>query len=96
MYNGGMVPLYIEDSIYGKKLNPEYVEAARVVLGERPEYQFLLRGLNQDNIAGAGAGNSQANSRIDEINKIQEDLAEGRITRQQAYDMMKELGFGNE
>lgn len=96
MYNGGMVPLYIEDSIYGKKLNPEYVEAARVVLGERPEYQFLLRGLNQGNIAGAGAGNSQANSRIDEINKIQEDLAEGRITRQQAYDMMKELGFGNE
>lgn len=96
MYNGGMVPLYIEDSIYGKKLNPEYVEAARVVLGDRPEYQFLLRGLNQDNIAGAGAGNSQANSRIDEINKIQEDLAEGRITRQQAYDMMKELGFGNE
>ena len=96
MYNGGMVPLYIEDSIYGKKLNPEYVEAARVVLGERPEYQFLLRGLNQGNIAGAGVGNSQANSRIDEINKIQEDLAEGRITRQQAYDMMKELGFGNE
>ena len=96
MYNGGMVPLYIEDSIYGKKLNPEYVEAARVVLGERPEYQFLLRGLNQGNIAGAGAGNSQANSRIDEINKIQEDFAEGRITRQQAYDMMKELGFGNE
>lgn len=96
MYNGGMVPLYIEDSIYGKKPNPEYVEAARVVLGERPEYQFLLRGLNQGNIAGAGAGNSQANSRIDEINKIQEDLAEGRITRQQAYDMMKELGFGNE
>lgn len=96
MYNGGMVPLYIEDSIYGKKLNPEYVEAARVVLGALPEYQFLLRGLNQDNIAGAGAGNSQANSRIDEINKIQEDLAEGRITRQQAYDMMKELGFGNE
>ena len=96
MYNGGMVPLYIEDSIYGKKLNPEYVEAARVVLGARPEYQFLLRGLNQGNIAGAGAGNSQANSRIDEINKIQEDLAEGRITRQQAYDMMKELGFGNE
>lgn len=94
MYNGGMVPLYIEDSIYGKKLNPEYVEAARVVLGTRPEYQFLLRGLNQDNIAGAGAGNSQANSRIDEINKIQEDLAEGRITRQQAYDMMKELGLG--
>lgn len=96
MYNGGMVPLYIEDSIYGKKLNPEYVEAAKVVLGARPEYQFLLRGLNQGNIAGAGAGNSQANSRIDEINKIQEDLAEGRITRQQAYDMMKELGFGNE
>lgn len=96
MYNGGMVPLYIEDSIYGKVLNPEYVEAARVVLGARPEYQLLLRGLNQGNIAGAGAGNSQANSRIDEINKIQEDLAEGRITRQQAYDMMKELGFGNE
>lgn len=96
MYNGGMVPLYIEDSIYGKKLNPEYVEAARVVLGARPEYQFLLNGLNQGNIAGAGAGNSQANTRIDEINKIQEDLAEGRITRQQAYDMMKELGFGNE
>ena len=96
MYNGGMVPLYIEDAVHGKKPNPEYVEAARVVLGARPEYQFLLRGLNQDNIAGAGAGNSQANSRIDEINKIQEDLAEGRITRQQAYDMMKELGFGNE
>ena len=96
MYNGGMVPLYIEDAVHGKKPNPEYVEAARVVLGEQPEYQFLLRGLNQDNIAGAGAGNSQANSRIDEINKIQEDLAEGRITRQQAYDMMKELGFGNE
>ena len=96
MYNGGMVPLYIEDSIYGKKLNPEYVEAARVVLGERPEYQFLLRGLNQDNIAGAGAGNSQANSRTIKSRQIQEDLAEGRITRQQAYDMMKELGFGNE
>lgn len=96
MYNGGMVPLYIEDAVHGKKPNPEYVEAARVVLGALPEYQFLLRGLNQGNIAGAGAGNSQANSRIDEINKIQEDLAEGRITRQQAYDMMKELGFGNE
>lgn len=96
MYNGGMVPLYIEDSIYGKKPNPEYVEAARVVLGEQPEYQFLLRGLNQGNIAGAGAGNSQANSRTIKSRQIQEDLAEGRITRQQAYDMMKELGFGNE
>lgn len=94
MYNGGMVPLYIEDSIYGKKLNPEYVEAARVVLGERPEYQFLLRGLNQGNIAGAGAGNSQANSRTIKSRQIQEDFAEGRITRQQAYDMMKELGLG--
>lgn len=96
MYNGGMVPLYIEDAVHGKVLNPEYVEAARVVLGTRPEYQVLLNGLNQGNIAGAGARNSQANTRIDEINKIQEDLAEGRITRQQAYDMMKELGFGNE
>lgn len=96
MYNGGMVPLYIEDAVHGKKLNPEYVEAAKVVLGARPEYQFLLNGLNQGNVAGEGAGNSQANTRIDEINKIQEDLAEGRITRQQAYDMMKELGFGNE
>ena len=96
MYNGGMVPLYIEDSIYGKKLNPEYVEAARVVLGARPEYQFLLRGLNQDNIAGAGAGNSQANSRTIKSRQIQEDFAEGRITRQQAYDMMKELGLENE
>ena len=94
MYNGGMVPLYIEDSIYGKKLNPEYVEAARVVLGELPEYQFLLRGLNQGNIAGAGAGNSQANSRTIKSRQIQEDFAEGRITRQQAYDMMKELGLG--
>ena len=94
MYNGGMVPLYIEDSTYGKKLNPEYVEAARVVLGERPEYQFLLRGLNQDNIAGAGVGNSQANSRTIKSRQIQEDFAEGRITRQQAYDMMKELGLG--
>ena len=94
MYNGGMVPLYIEDAVHGKKLNPEYVEAARVVLGARPEYQFLLRGLNQDNIAGAGAGNSQANSRTIKSRQIQEDFAEGRITRQQAYDMMKELGLG--
>lgn len=94
MYNGGMVPLYIEDSVHGKGLNPEYVEAARVVLGERPEYQFLLRGLNQGNIAGAGAGNSQANSRTIKSRQIQEDFAEGRITRQQAYDMMKELGLG--
>ena len=96
MYNGGMVPLYIEDAVHGKKPNPEYVEAARVVLGEQPEYQFLLRGLNQGNIAGAGAGNSQANSRTIKSRQIQEDLAEGRITRQQAYDMMTELGFGNE
>lgn len=94
MYNGGMVPLYIEDAVHGKKPNPEYVEAARVVLGEQPEYQFLLRGLNQGNIAGAGAGNSQANSRTIKSRQIQEDLAEGRITRQQAYDMMKELGLG--
>lgn len=96
MYNGGIVPLYIEDAVHGKKPNPEYVEAARVVLGARPEYQFLLRGLNQGNIAGAGAGNSQANSRTIKSRQIQEDFAEGRITRQQAYDMMKELGFGNE
>ena len=94
MYNGGIVPLYIEDAVHGKKPNPEYVEAARVVLGERPEYQFLLRGLNQDNIAGAGAGNSQANSRTIKSRQIQEDFAEGGITRQQAYDMMKELGLG--
>ena len=96
MYNGGMVPLYIEDAVHGKVLNPEYVEAARVVLGDRPEYQFLLRGLNQGNIAGEGAGNSQANSRTIKSRQIQEDFAEGRITRQQAYDMMKELGLGNE
>lgn len=94
MYNGGMVPLYIEDAVHGKKPNPEYLEAARVVLGELPEYQFLLRGLNQGNIAGAGAGNSQANSRTIKSRQIQEDFAEGRITRQQAYDMMKELGLG--
>lgn len=94
MYNGGIVPLYIEDAVHGKKPNPEYVEAARVVLGELPEYQFLLRGLNQGNITGAGAGNSQANSRTIKSRQIQEDFAEGRITRQQAYDMMKELGLG--
>lgn len=94
IYNGRMVPLYIEDSIYGKKLNPEYVEAARVVLGARPEYQVLLNGSNQGNVAGAGAENSQVNSRTIKSRQIQEDFAEGRITRQQAYDMMKELGLG--
>ena len=67
MYNGGMVPLYIEDSIYGKKLNPEYVEAARVVLEERPEYQFLLNGLNQSRLNGP-LGESDTNGKKEAFN----------------------------
>ena len=67
MYNGGMVPLYIEDSIYGKKLNPEYVEAARVVLGERPEYQSLLNGLNQSRLNGP-LGESDTNGKKEAFN----------------------------
>lgn len=67
MYNGGMVPLYIEDSIYGKKLNPEYVEAARVVLGELPEYQFLLNGLNQSRLNGP-LGESDTNGKKEAFN----------------------------
>ena len=67
MYNGGMVPLYIEDSIYGKKLNPEYVEAARVVLGARPEYQFLLNGLNQSRLNGP-LGESDTNGKKEAFN----------------------------
>ena len=67
MYNGGMVPLYIEDSIYGKKPNPEYVEAARVVLGELPEYQFLLNGLNQSRLNGP-LGESDTNGKKEAFN----------------------------
>ena len=67
MYNGGMVPLYIEDSIYGKKLNPEYVEAARVVLGARPEYQVLLNGLNQSRLNGP-LGESDTNGKKEAFN----------------------------
>lgn len=67
MYNGGMVPLYIEDSIYGKKLNPEYVEAARVVLGARPEYQVLLNGSNQSRLNGT-SGESDTNGKKEAFN----------------------------
>lgn len=67
MYNGGMVPLYIEDAVHGKKLNPEYVEAARVVLGDRPEYQLLLRGLNQSRLNGP-LGESDTNGKKEAFN----------------------------
>lgn len=62
-----MVPLYIEDAVHGKKLNPEYVEAARVVLGELPEYQFLLNGLNQSRLNGP-LGESDTNGKKEAFN----------------------------
>lgn len=67
MYNGGIVPLYIEDAVHGKKPNPEYMEAARVVLGERPEYQFLLNGLNQSRLNGP-LGESDTNGKKEAFN----------------------------
>lgn len=67
MYNGGIVPLYIEDAVHGKKPNPEYVEAARVVLGALPEYQFLLNGLNQSRLNGP-LGESDTNGKKEAFN----------------------------
>lgn len=67
MYNGGMVPLYIEDAVHGKKPNPEYVEAARVVLRALPEYQFLLNGLNQSRLNGP-LGESDTNGKKEAFN----------------------------